>query len=104
MFEKDLPGANAAGFNTTHISALPLETAETVAESWGFRITDQSVKSLDRLVRYVVGAAGRGANFLLNIGPRPDGRMHPRESGEGTAQPHTREAPHLPVHSHPFLK
>lgn len=78
MFEKDLPGANAAGFNTTHISALPLETAETIAESWGFRITDQSVKSLDRLVRYVVGAAGRGANFLLNIGPRPDGSMHPR--------------------------
>lgn len=77
MFEKDLPGANSAGFNTTHISALPHETAETVAESWGFRLTDRNTKSLERLVRYVVSAAGVGANFLLNVGPMPIGSIYP---------------------------
>src|SRR6266576_7112893 len=39
-FEQDLPGANTAGFNTTTISALPLETSLTMNNSWGFNITD----------------------------------------------------------------
>lgn len=34
-FERDLPGANSAGFNTTTIGALPLETSETTNDSWG---------------------------------------------------------------------
>lgn len=77
MFEKDLPGGNSAGFNTADISRLPLETAETVAESWGFRLSDRNTKPLDQLIRYVVNAAGRGANFLLNVGPMPIGTIYP---------------------------
>jgi alpha-L-fucosidase len=77
MFEKDLPGGNSAGFNTTDVSVLPLETAETVAESWGFRLSDRAVKPLDQLIRYVVNAAGRNANFLLNVGPMPSGEIWP---------------------------
>ncbi|MEP6591549.1 MAG: alpha-L-fucosidase [Gemmatimonadota bacterium] len=80
MFEKDLPGANSAGFNTTHISELPHETAETIADSWGFRLTDRGTKSLDRLVRYVVSAVGVGANFLLNVGPMPIGAIYPEHA------------------------
>jgi len=77
MFEKDLPGANTAGFNTTEISRLPLETAETVNRSWGFNITDRSYKSTAELIRYLVRAAGANANFLLNVGPMPNGRIQP---------------------------
>ena len=29
------------------------------------------------LIRYLVRAAGRDANFLLNVGPRPDGTLDP---------------------------
>ena len=77
MFEKDLPGANTAGFNTTEISRLPLETAETINRSWGFNITDRSYKSTAELIRYLVRAAGANANFLLNVGPMPNGAIQP---------------------------
>jgi alpha-L-fucosidase len=77
MFEKDLPGRNTAGWNTTEIGALPLETCETIASSWGFNITDRGYKSTRDLIRYLVSAAGNDANFLLNVGPMPDGRIQP---------------------------
>ena len=76
-FEQDLPGANTAGFNTTSIGALPLETSLTMNQSWGFNITDRKFKSVRALIGYLVRAAGRDANLLLNIGPRPDGTIQP---------------------------
>jgi alpha-L-fucosidase len=76
-FEQDLPGANTAGFNTTTIGGLPLETSMTMNDSWGFNITDTHWKSVDQLIDKLVGAAGRDANLLLNIGPRPDGTIQP---------------------------
>jgi alpha-L-fucosidase len=77
-FEQDLPGANTAGFNTTFVSEeLPLETALTTNNSWGFNITDKQFKSLRTLVGYLVRAAGANANLLLNVGPRPDGTISP---------------------------
>ena len=69
MFEKDLPGANTAGFNQTSISALPLETCETVNGAWGYNKNDKKFKSVPDLIHYLVRAAGSNANFLLNIGP-----------------------------------
>ena len=74
-FERDLPGANTAGFNTTTVGALPLETSETMNESWGFRLQDEQWKSAAMLIRELAEAAGRNANFLLNVGPRPDGAI-----------------------------
>ena len=76
-FEQDLPGANTAGWNTSEIGTLPLETSLTMNDSWGFNITDQKFKSTRQLVSYLVRAAGAGANLLLNIGPRPDGTIQP---------------------------
>jgi alpha-L-fucosidase len=40
-FEQDLPGANTAGFNTSEIGSLPLETSLTMNGSWGFNVTDR---------------------------------------------------------------
>ncbi len=77
MFEKDLPGENTIGFNTTEIGALPLETAETMNGSWGYNLTDRSHKSVEQLIRYLVNAAGRNANLLLNVGPMPTGEIQP---------------------------
>lgn len=76
-FEQDLPGANTAGFNTTEIGRLPLETSLTMNDSWGFNITDKKFKSTRELIGYLVRAAGNDANLLLNIGPRPDGTIQP---------------------------
>jgi len=78
MFEKDLPGNNTTGFSgKSEIGTLPLETCETINNSWGFNITDRSFKSVSQIVHYLVNAAGRNANFLLNIGPMPNGKIQP---------------------------
>ena len=78
MFEKDLPGGNTTGFSgESKISALPLETCETINNSWGFNINDRGYKSVKQIIGYLVNAAGRNANFLLNIGPMPNGKIQP---------------------------
>lgn len=77
MFEKDLPGANTAGFNTTEIGALPLETCETINGAWGYNASDKRFKSTKDLIHYLVRAAGYNANFLLNVGPMPNGKIQP---------------------------
>ena len=79
MFEKDLPGKNTAGFNSeSKIGSLPLETCETMNDSWGFNLLDNNFKSVKSLVQYLVKAAGNNANFLLNVGPMPNGKFHSR--------------------------
>ncbi len=76
MFEKDLPGQNTAGFNAeSKIGSLPLETCETINVAWGYNSTDKKFKSTKQLVQYLVKAAGMNANFLLNVGPKPDGTI-----------------------------
>jgi alpha-L-fucosidase len=75
MFEKDLPGGNTTGFGGASVSVLPLETCETMNDSWGFNITDRNYKSVKRLIHYLVTAAGHDANFLLNVGPMPNGKI-----------------------------
>jgi len=77
MFEQDLPGENAAGFNKAAISHLPLEMADTMNSTWGFSLTDAGFKSTKEVIHRLVGAAGRNANYLLNTGPMPDGRLQP---------------------------
>ena len=42
---------------------------------WGYKVADQNYKDVPTLVRYLVKAAGMGANLLLNIGPQPDGSL-----------------------------
>lgn len=77
MFEKDLPGHNTTGFGGADVSQLSLETCETINDSWGFNITDRNYKSTKALIQYLVRAAGYGSNFLLNIGPMPNGQIQP---------------------------
>lgn len=78
MFERDLPGENQAGFNRdAEIGKLPLETCDTINGAWGYNAGDKNFKPVPELIRYLVRAAGRDANFLLNVGPRPDGTLDP---------------------------
>lgn len=78
MFEKDLPGHNTTGFSPDQkIGELPKETCETINNSWGFNLKDDRHKSRKALIQYLVKASGYGANFLLNIGPMPNGKIQP---------------------------
>jgi alpha-L-fucosidase len=75
-FERDLPGENKSGFSSeSTIGDLPLETSDTVNGSWGYNLTDNNFKSPRELVHYLVRAAGRNANLLLNVGPMPNGEI-----------------------------
>src|SRR5215467_14756727 len=80
MFEKDLPGGNTTGFGGASVSPLPLETCETINNSWGFNITDTTYKTHENLIQLLVKDAGYGANLLLNIGPLPNGAIQPEFS------------------------
>jgi alpha-L-fucosidase len=42
---------------------------------WGYKVVDQDYKSAETLVRYLVSAASKGANLLLNVGPQPNGEL-----------------------------
>ena len=78
MFEKDLPGQKTTGFNDKQeVGSLPLETCETINGAWGYNAKDKNYKSTKALIQYLAKAAGNNANFLLNIGPKPDGRIQP---------------------------
>ena len=75
IFERDLPGENKAGLSGQDISRLPLETCETMNGMWGYKLVDQEYKSTATLIQYLVSAAGKGANLLMNVGPQPNGEI-----------------------------
>jgi len=75
IFERDVPGANEYGLSGQEISPLPLETCQTMNNSWGYRIGDTDYKSSEELIAYLAKTASKSANLLLNVGPRPDGSL-----------------------------
>ncbi|MCZ4224230.1 alpha-L-fucosidase [Pedobacter rhodius] len=78
MFERDLPGENTSGLSFQEASdKLPLETCETISNSWGYNLGDTSYKSTKKLINMLVKASSLGANLLLNIGPMPSGKIQP---------------------------
>lgn len=75
IFERDLPGENTAGLSGQSVSRLPLETCNTMNGMWGYKIMDQDYKDTETLIRYLVKAAGMGANLLMNLGPQANGEL-----------------------------
>jgi alpha-L-fucosidase len=76
MFERDLPGENKGGHSRdAKVGKLPLETCDTLNRSWGYNAGDHNFKTVKQCIHYLVRAAGRDANLLLNIGPKPDGTI-----------------------------
>jgi len=55
------------------------EACMTMNESWGYHKADDNWKSPKTIVRNLVSCARDGGNYLLNIGPKPDGSI-PEES------------------------
>jgi alpha-L-fucosidase len=55
------------------------ETCMTMNNSWGYKSFDNKWKSSEQLIRNLVKIAARGGNYLLNVGPEPDGTF-PDES------------------------
>jgi alpha-L-fucosidase len=55
----------------------PWETCMTINNTWAYNRNDLNYKSTTVLVRALVDAASKGGNFLLNVGPTPEGEIQP---------------------------
>jgi alpha-L-fucosidase len=53
------------------------ETCMTINQTWAYNKNDRDFKSSKDLVRTLIEVASRGGNFLLNVGPQPDGTIQP---------------------------
>jgi len=53
------------------------ETCMTINNTWAYNLHDREFKSSQFLIRALVEVASRGGNFLLNVGPQPDGTIQP---------------------------
>jgi alpha-L-fucosidase len=51
------------------------EACMTMNESWGYHKSDDSWKSPKQIIRNLITCARDGGNYLLNIGPKPDGTI-----------------------------
>lgn len=77
-FERDLPGENHGGYSAgVEVSKLPLESCATMAGKWGYSIYDKKFKTTKKLIHFLVNAAGKNGNLLLNVGPMPNGKIQP---------------------------
>jgi alpha-L-fucosidase len=56
----------------THPMDDPWETCMTMGNSWSY-VPHDNYKSTTQLVQLLVKIVSRGGNFLLNVGPSPDG-------------------------------
>jgi alpha-L-fucosidase len=55
----------------------PWETCMTINGTWGYNKNDTRYKSATELIRALIDAASKGGNFLLNVGPTPEGAIQP---------------------------
>ncbi|MBI4551370.1 MAG: alpha-L-fucosidase [Candidatus Latescibacteria bacterium] len=51
------------------------EACMTMNESWGYHQSDDAWKTPKQIIRNLVTCARDGGNYLLNIGPKPDGSI-----------------------------
>ncbi len=53
----------------------PWETCMTMGGSWSY-VPDDRYKSVNTLIHNLVDIVAKGGNYLLNVGPGPDGTWH----------------------------
>ena len=56
------------------------ESCMTLNDSWGFQRADDNWKSARTVVRNLISCSRDGGNYLLNIGPMPDGSIPPEST------------------------
>jgi len=59
--------------NLSELDGKDWETCMTMNGTWGFRNSDTNWKSSPTLIHNLIDIASKGGNYLLNIGPKPDG-------------------------------
>lgn len=57
------------------ILSKPWQTPATINHTWGWHAHDFNWKSSTEMLQYLVSNTSKGGNYLLNIGPKPDGSL-----------------------------
>ena len=57
------------------------ELCLTMNRSWGYQPRDTEYKDANQLIHILADTIGMGGNLLLDIGPRADGTIDPRQAG-----------------------
>ncbi len=55
--------------------SYPWETCMTMANSWSY-VPDDKYKPVNKIIHNLVDIVAKGGNYLLNVGPGPDGQLH----------------------------
>lgn len=71
----DTPEQQVGRFNDQR----PWESCITICEQWSWKPND-TLKPLAQCLRTLSTCAGGDGNLLLNVGPRPDGTIEPRQA------------------------
>ncbi|MFH1570902.1 MAG: alpha-L-fucosidase [Gemmatimonadota bacterium] len=79
VWELDLPGQNTAGFNCTEVGDRPTACWWNLNAGWSYQPWNHRVKEAEEILATYRSAAARDAVFLLNVGPRSFGDIHPEE-------------------------
>ncbi|TDX01100.1 alpha-L-fucosidase [Dinghuibacter silviterrae] len=53
------------------------ETCMTMNGTWGYKPSDTKWKTPETLIRNLIDIASKGGNYLLNVGPTPEGEIPP---------------------------
>lgn len=59
----------------TGIEGRDWEVCMTMNHTWGYKSYDNDWKSTEDLLYKLIDIASKGGNFLLNVGPKPDGTI-----------------------------
>ncbi len=80
LYNNRLGGGYKGDFSTpeqripaTGLPGVDWETCMTMNRTWGYKSWDNNWKSTKTLIRNLVDIASKGGNYLLNVGPKPDG-------------------------------
>lgn len=65
--------------NLSELNGKDWETCMTMNGTWGYKSWDHKWKSKKTLIHNLCDIASKGGNYLLNVGPKPDGTF-PQES------------------------
>jgi alpha-L-fucosidase len=75
---------DAAGFQASAPATVPppedfqlWETCMTINDTWAYNKHDQHFKSAKALIQDLANVASKGGNFLLDVGPTPEGTIQP---------------------------
>lgn len=78
--ELDFPGENTTGFGNTEIGPCPQAVWWNLNSGWAYNARKHNVKPAEEILGTLRRCREIGAVFMLNVGPRGFGDIHPDEA------------------------